>query len=635
MGEPKHIVLLKVLRREVSALIFIFKAVFTSLSSYLPFSQYLIVISHFLRHPRRRFRQSVWDPAPRKIALNEDTGFPITTFGNDVVNFKCVPKLSPSPVKRDTFFGRGRRALLTLALVAPAVFFPCSLAQAAGEPAEFLQWGAGARSLAMGRAFLAVSDDASATYWNPAAMTQIKQKEIMGLQAAMFEGTSYSFFSYVSPSSKAGVWGINMTRLGSAGFKKVSVKLDPSSTPGNPQFLSVEDLGSFNVAQSATTLAYGKQVTKQLSMGFSAKKISNTVDTFSQSFTAIDASIFSQVNENYRFAAAIRNAVTQAPSGSDDRLPMIIRVGNAYSMLNKKLTLSADLNSSRYSGFGWNVGGEYWSSKRMALRMGIESRGGVISESTAGLGFRFGRMGLDMAFGLSELGMAQRISMSWKFGKDTETGRDEEIKKLIAAGKNAFNKGNYAQALARLEGALSIDPSNKGLSEMVTKMQSIVGSVPAATGDGETDRLVRQGVASYVAGDLQTAYDSLRTAFEKNPSNQRLMDFTNNVARKAGQPLVEPSRSGVSGARWTLVDQKLHEALQSIYEGRYDVAITKCEQVLRIDPSNVTAIGRMGASFFLMGEKDKAINLWKRALELEPNNQTAIDYLKQLGAYDR
>jgi tetratricopeptide (TPR) repeat protein len=132
---------------------------------------------------------------------------------------------------------------------------------------------------------------------------------------------------------------------------------------------------------------------------------------------------------------------------------------------------------------------------------------------------------------------------------------------------------------------------------------------------------------------MQTAYDSLRTAYEKNPSNQNLMNFTNRVARQAGLPLVEPPRDSISGARWTLVDQKLHDALSAIYEGRYDVAITKCEQVLRIDPSNVTAIGRMGAAFFLMGEKEKAITLWKRALELEPNNQTAIEYLKQLGAY--
>ena len=63
-----------------------------------------------------------------------------------------------------------------------------SSARAGGEPGEFLQWGAGARSLGMGRAFLAVSDDASATYWNPAAMVQLERKELMGLQATAVAG---------------------------------------------------------------------------------------------------------------------------------------------------------------------------------------------------------------------------------------------------------------------------------------------------------------------------------------------------------------------------------------------------------------------------------------------------------------
>jgi len=229
------------------------------------------------------------------------------------------------------------------------------------------------------------------------------------------------------------------------------------------------------------------------------------------------------------------------------------------------------------------------------------------------------------------LGMSQRMSVSWKFGQNTEQGRDNEVERLVKSGKAAFAKGQYAQAVSKLEAALAVDPSNKPLEAMIQKLNSIAGSIPVATGDGEIDRLVRQGVVAYVSGDMQTAYDSLRTAYEKNPSNQRLMNFTNNVARQAGQPLVEPPQSTMNGARWTLVDQKLHDALQAIYEGRYDVAINKCEQVLRIDPSNVTAIGRMGASFFLLGEKDKAITLWKRALELEPNNQAAIEYLKQLG----
>ncbi len=540
----------------------------------------------------------------------------------------------PSPGSSTVAQGRGRRLPLTLALLAPALFLLGSnLAYASGEPGGFTQWGAGARSLGMGRAFLAVSDDASASYWNPAGMVQLERKELTALQATLFADTSYTFLSYVHPGSKMGAWGFNMARLQSGGFEKIKTTVDPSSPPDNPNFLKVEDLGAFNVSQQAMTFAYGKQVTQKLSMGLALKRITSTVDTFSQSFTGVDASVLSKVNDNYRFALAIRNAVTQAPAASSDRLPLTVRIGNSYKLLNGRILLAGDVTSNKYTGLGWNVGTEYWATRKVAFRMGIESRNGAISETTAGVGFGVGSASLDLAFGVTELGMSQRYSLSWKFGKNASQGRGDEMRRLVKAGETAFQKGLYAQAVARLEQALSVDPSNKDLQQMVNKMNAIAGSIPSATGDGDVDRLVRQGVAAYVQGDMQTAYDSLRTAYEKNPSNQNLMNFTNKVARTAGLPLVEPPRDSVSGARWTLVDQKLHDSLSAIYEGRYDVAITKCEQVLRIDPSNVTAIGRMGAAFFLMGEKEKAITLWRRALELEPNNQTAVEYLKQLGAY--
>lgn len=537
-------------------------------------------------------------------------------------------RLQFSPVRVSKISKHLTRALLIVLFASS-----CSLVHAGGEPGGFLQYGAGARSMGMGRAFLAVSDDASATYWNPAAMVQIERKELMMMQATLFYDTKMTFLSYVSPGSKMGAWGFNMTKLDSGGFEKVAVKIDPTSSPDNPTYLSVDKVGAFNVSQQAMTFSYGRQVTNKLSMGLSLKRISNTVDTFSQSFAAVDASVFSKVNENYRFAVAIKNAVTQAPANTNDRLPLTLRVGNAYSMLNKRLVLAADLNSNKYEGFGWNLGTEYWATRRTAFRLGLESRKSQIAETSVGMGFNLKNLNLDLGIGLTELGMSQRVSLSWKFGQTATQGRGDEVRRLIKAGESAFSKGNYAQAVARLEAALSVDPGNKDLQMMVSKMNSIAGSLPAATGDGEIDRLVRQGVSAYVQGDMNTAYDSLRTAFEKNPSNQNLMNFTNRVARQAGLPQVEPPRDTVSGARWTLVDQKLHDALSAIYEGRYDVAITKCEQVLRIDPANVTAIGRMGAAFFLMGEKEKAITLWKRALELEPNNQTAIDYLRQLGAY--
>ena len=93
------------------------------------------------------------------------------------------------------------------------------------------------------------------------------------------------------------------------------------------------------------TFAYGKQATEKVAIGFALKKITNTIDVLSQSFMAIDASMFSKVSNNYR--VAVNNAVTQNPSNSNDRLPLTIKVGNAYSLLNNRVVLAADITSSQ------------------------------------------------------------------------------------------------------------------------------------------------------------------------------------------------------------------------------------------------------------------------------------------------
>ena len=38
----------------------------------------------------------------------------------------------------------------------------------------------------------------------------------------------------------------------------------------------------------------------------------------------------------------------------------------------------------------------------------------------------------------------------------------------------------------------------------------------------------------------------------------------------------------------------------------------------------------MGASFFLMGERDKAIRNFRKSLELNPENENATEMLKKL-----
>lgn len=508
-------------------------------------------------------------------------------------------------------------------------------ANSGGQPGQFMSWGAGARSLGMGKAYTAVSDEASASYWNPAAMTQIERKEITGLHAALFADTGFDFMGYVHPTRSAGIFGFSTTRLVSGGFEKIRVTISPNSSPDSPEFLKVEKIGEFANIQQATSLAYGKQLSEKLAIGASVKSISNQLDTYKQAFTAVDASFFAKnFFPHHRFGLVAQNVVSKISGDTADRLPLTFRIGNAYNLLQDRVVLALDLVQSRFSGTGWNFGAEYWILKSAAVRIGLEGRPGGISETTAGLGLKSNSLSIDVAIALHELGMSQRVSASIRFGRSMRSSRQHRAEKLVQDGRTAFTEGKYATAADKYEEALSVEPSNRELQAMVSKLHAIAGNIPAATGQGDIDSLVRQSLNAYVEGDTKTAYNAMRTAFERNPENLRFMEMANQFAKTANQPPVEMPRPGaVQAGRWTLVDQKLHDSLQAIYEGRYDISIAKCDEVLRIEPNNVLALGRMGAAFFLMGEKDKAITLWKRALELDPQNKVAIEYLKQLGEY--
>ncbi len=51
--------------------------------------------------------------------------------------------------------------------------------------------GAGPRALGMGGAFTAIADDATANTWNPAGMTQLKEREFSaGLAVIAINGTA-------------------------------------------------------------------------------------------------------------------------------------------------------------------------------------------------------------------------------------------------------------------------------------------------------------------------------------------------------------------------------------------------------------------------------------------------------------
>ncbi len=515
-------------------------------------------------------------------------------------------------------------ALLSTAVLASTVF---AAGDTGGQVAQFMSFGAGARSLSMGRAFFAVSDDASSVYSNPAGMTQLEKKEIGFMQATVGLDSQLTTMNYVHPSKKGWVWGINMTQMKTGGFEKVTVKRNSAG-----EISELKKGGDFSDSSTGYIFGFGKKVLNTLAVGMSIKQISRQLDDSADSVITADAAALSYPmtdNANYRLAFGIQNIFAIQSGDTDDKLPLLIKVGNSYKGLKDRMLLAFDITQNFTRNVTeWNMGAEYWVWKYVVLRAGVEGNPGL-RQSSFGLGLRVKGVNLDIAQGLTDLGVSSRMGASWKFGKSVIAKREDTARRLIQEGIAAYQQGNYVLALDRLNRSLDLDPTNNDIRTLVARLSAVVTTMPSAAGDNEVAGIIRKSIQDYLKGDNKSAINSLRYAYlEKDPTNEKLLQVLNKIEKEAREKITERADQKKKG--FSYIDQKLYDALQSIYDAKYDKAIILLQEVLDLDPQNIEAMKRLGSAFFLIEQKAQAKEVWSRAMELDPSDQVIQQYLNQI-----
>ena len=529
---------------------------------------------------------------------------------------KCAAGRIPAAVIKITVGGFFVAALLAAT--------PELRAQSGGEPGAFLQYGVGARALGMGGAFYAIADDATAIYWNPAGLANIQRKEVTFMSAPMFTDTQLNYFAYTQPSATKGTFGLGLTQLKSDGFEKVDAEFSP--TTGEPT--KITKAGSFSDQQTAYTFAWGKTATETISFGLSGKYVSRQLDTSSDKFMALDIGALRVMGPNYRLALGIQNVFSRASGDTDDKFPVIVKIGNSLRLFKERLLLGFDLQKSQSAELNWRFGGEYWAARWFAMRFGLLAAP-TIQETDFGLGFRFRRFQFDIAQGIHDLGSSTRISATFRFGRSRDDRSEEQVRVLIAQGFEAFKEGDFQLATLRMNQAIDAAPHNKQVKAMVSRLQTVVGFIPQATGGEEFQTFTRKGVIAYVDGrDLRGSVNALRYAYNMNPKDENLLKLLNLVEKETG--VSELTRRVEGPTEFTFVDQKVYDSRQAIYDGKYDLAIRRTQDVLDLQPNNVTALEIMGSAFFLMEDKPKAKAVWKRVLEIDPKNKAVAEFLKQI-----
>lgn len=287
-----------------------------------------------------------------------------------------------------------------------------------GRPGAFLQYGAGARSLGMGKTFVGISDDASAVYWNPAGLAQLKNSEISLLHASLYENSGYDFLSFGVPfNARKSAFGIALVNLSSTGFQlKNELNVDQGEGGVN------EAAGMMSLAHSWAFLGDSR-----IHIGSTVKMVRQNIDTKSASGFGLDAGFLwgpgspSGILEPLSIGLSVQNLV--APKlklvNEEDKFPLSATLGIAYRLASGKCIVAVDVNKTQNRNVKPHFGTEIRPIKSLALRAGIDE-----TEISAGFGFNWQNYSLDYAFayhdalkGVADLGASHRFGLSIKFGK--------------------------------------------------------------------------------------------------------------------------------------------------------------------------------------------------------------------------
>lgn len=264
--------------------------------------------------------------------------------------------------------------------------------------AQFLKIGVG-RGVAMGEAFVAIADDASATFWNPSGLGTVTAREIIFMHNEWIADIRHEYLSAALPLGGFGTIGLSLTAL-SMGEMEILTVDDPNT-------IIREDTGTgeyFSASDFAVGISFGRMFTDHLAAGFGIKAVQENVWHMSASGVALDFGIHYNTGlKGLRLAAAISNfgadimftgrdldflpipdygtgipyePVPARYTTTPYSLPLTFRFGVAFDPIASeasRLTVALDLNHPNDNYETINLGLEYGYLNTFFLRAGYKT----------------------------------------------------------------------------------------------------------------------------------------------------------------------------------------------------------------------------------------------------------------------
>ncbi len=330
--------------------------------------------------------------------------------------------------------------------------------------ANFLKIGIGPRAVGMGEAQVAICNDVTSVFWNPAGLVSTPSQEASFIYNLWLESISSQYFGYTYPHATIG------TFAGSINY--LSMDKIQGWSAGN------EKTGKVTAYDLLGVLSYARELPYGINGGINLKFIQQKLEEESSFAFGVDIGVIGGLGrwlkvkgmEKLTIGANLQNLGSkvrfQKEKGS---LPLNFKfgVGLRKEVFGDPLTIAIDGNLPNDNNLYGSLGIEYRVRDLIALRLGYKTGQDLGNGISFGGGIKVDIFQIDYALvHFGELGYTHRIGVVTRFGKEAKAML---IEKAFKKGMEYYNEGSYPQAILEFNKILELDPENERALEMMRR----------------------------------------------------------------------------------------------------------------------------------------------------------------------
>lgn len=273
-----------------------------------------------------------------------------------------------------------KRLIILFALLASFTYtlFAAEVTKRGTTAASFLQMGVGARALGMGGAFVAISDDIHALYWNPAGLVYVSGGQFLFDHMNYFVDISFNYVGVAYSMQNNGVIGVALTAMDYGEMERTTEDF-PEGTGER-----------FSASEYAAQLSYARNITDRFSFGFSAKYLYQGIWHSSAKGFAIDVGTLYRTGfRGLTLGMSISNFGTKMQMSGKD---LLVQVDIAPDLSGNNETINAYLSTDRFDLpllFRVGIGMDVFQNEKNTLKIAVDALHPNDNKESLNLGFEY------------------------------------------------------------------------------------------------------------------------------------------------------------------------------------------------------------------------------------------------------